>query len=106
MALCIVSVMANHLSIKDKTISEGHGSCEFLTFQEEKIMLKIKIINIVPKSILKLLCQTCLSGEYFVVWINRDILINRMKLIETSGFSVKKFGDVSHKLCYREKIDK
>ena len=82
--------MANHLSIKDKPISEGHDSCEFLTFQEEKIMLKIKIINIVPKSILKLLCQTRLSGEYFVVWINKDILINRMKLIETSGIQCQK----------------
>ena len=27
-------------SIKDKTISEGHSSCEFLTFQEGKIIWK------------------------------------------------------------------
>lgn len=89
-------------SIKNKKISEGDSNCEFLSFQEGKIVLKQnqKILYQINSKIV----LPSSSEGYFVVWTNKDILIDRTEFDRNLWNSVSQALEMFFKSYVIERI--
>ena len=65
-------------SIKDETIQDGVGKCNFLTVLDNKIMLK-KSHKYYTQIISQIMLSDSLQG-FFVVWTNKDIFIETIEM--------------------------
>ncbi|CAB3990489.1 RNA-directed DNA polymerase from mobile element jockey [Paramuricea clavata] len=89
-------------SIKDSKIADGYGKCDFLTLEDDSIVLKTS-----HKYYTQINSQIALSNStcgYFVVWTSQDILVQNIEFNKNHWEAVSTNLEIFFKSYVAERI--